>query len=98
MAAKVGLLDHHQYISEIPERVKRSTAETLVRRLLAVKIGPYLYQRLAANHSPIRAVDIMPKPRTYIPEHLPANIDAMLGVIDQSPSLTNQIRFRHVNG
>lgn len=97
MATRVGILDHHQDISDTPaESKKRSYAEGLVRRLMARRIHKYLYQRLDVKESPIRATDITPKPRTYIPEHLPANIDAMLGVIDQSPVLSEQVRFRHV--
>lgn len=31
----------------------------------------------------------------FIPEHLPANIDAQLGVLVQIPALPNQVRYRH---
>lgn len=47
MAAKVGLLSENQRSSEIPaQRVRRAVADYLVRRLLAVQVAKYLYQRV----------------------------------------------------
>lgn len=96
MAKRVGVIEG----SGISPKtyVKKSVAMLLVRRLLAVwEIEHVSIRRLAIRVTDaIPAAELTPKPRTYIPEHLPANIDAMLGVIDQSPVLAEQIRFRHV--
>lgn len=56
-----------------------------------------LLRMLSARNASLVALERTQAARnSYIPDKLPANIDAMLGVIDQSPVLSEQIRFRHV--
>src|SRR5690349_10394083 len=95
--AKVGILQVGQPITEQPrEHVRKSAAEAMCRQLLLRKIHGRLYQRLAvsAAHKIPAGRTESPTPRRYIPEKLPAPLDARIGVIVQCPVLPNQVRYR----
>lgn len=76
--------------------VKKAVAKLLIRRNLAEWVISNLVLRMRRELNPTRAVDVLPKPETYIPFGLEPLIDARIGVIDLSPALPNQSRFRHV--
>jgi hypothetical protein len=66
------MLDFHQADTDLPtEFVSKCVAELLVRRLLFDRISKRLIKRRAVNLSPLKASDVLPKPRRYIPTLLP---------------------------
>ena len=90
MAAKVFLRSVDQ---KTVYKVKRSRADSLVRRLLAIQVSRYLYQLVRVKASE----EIDPaQPNNYIPWGLEPSIDARIGVIVQAPILEGQVRFRPV--
>ena len=90
MAAKVFLISADQRKTD---KVKRSVAEYLVRQLLAVKESAFVYRRVCVRPAEEQASNPLP---TYIPWGLEPLLDARMGVIEQIPTLPNQVRFRHV--
>lgn len=64
MAAKVFLQSED---AKATEKVKRSAAESLVRRLLAVQISSYIYRRVIARS--VKAI----ASRHYIPAKMPSH-------------------------
>lgn len=105
----IGVLEHFQKPTDKPSRrIKKAGGHSLVNRGAAIWIREnVLLQMLdvdcrqlsAQPYANLMGTCLQSTPnacrRPYIPEKLPANIDAMLGVIDQTPALTNQVRFRH---
>lgn len=92
----IGVLEHFQKPTDKPSRrIKKAGGHSLVNRGMAFWLRENVLLQMHCL-TEARSLECTPKPRTYIPEHLPANIDAMLGVIDQSPVLSEQVRFRHI--
>ena len=93
----IGVLEHFQKPTDKPtRRIKRSGGQSLVRQGKAewIRENVLLIMRPASAHKPLQIHDEMPMIKTYIPDKMPANIDARLGIIAQVPALTNQVRFR----
>lgn len=93
--ANCSVLESHQQNSDKPfRRIKKAGGESLVRQQRAdwVIRGVLLKMR---SHSEIPA-KTPAVPSEYIPFGLEPLIDARIGVIDLSPALPNQSRFRHV--
>lgn len=96
----IGVLEHFQKPTDKPSRrIKKAGGHSLVNRGMAF----WLRENVLLQMRSKPCLQSTPNEgfaerlqRPYIPEKLPANIDAMLGVIDQSPVLAEQVRFRHV--
>lgn len=100
----IGVLEAHQKPTDKPtRRIKKSGGQSLVRqgradwiidnvllqmREIFGKVGEF--EKLGPQH---KFIDIPRK--LYIPDKLPPNIDAQLGVLVQIPALPNQVRYRH---
>lgn len=88
----IGVLEHFQNPSDKPLKfVKRSDGQTQVRRGMAAWVIKNVLLQLAP---PRRATKEPLQRAEYIPFGLEPLIDAELGVMDMSPILPGQIRFR----
>ena len=93
----IGVLEHYQKPTDKPtRRIKKSGGQSLVRQQLAVWIVENVLLQMASRRqrAPLPLAGTLPTAQ-YIPDKLPANIDAQLGVLVQIPALPGQIRFRH---
>lgn len=98
----IGILEHYQKPTDKPtRRIKKSGGQSLVRQGLAIWLIENVLLRMLATRARSNPMGHTLKSTpncgraTYIPDKLPANIDAQLGVLVQIPALPGQIRFRH---
>lgn len=86
MAAKIGVLDHHQKSNDRPSvYVKKTVAQYLVRRAMAVWVTKVMIQRLA-EHMPTPR-DPISAPQEFLPyeHHIEPKMEAL--TISNSPWL-----------
>lgn len=94
----IGVLEHFQKPTDKPmRRIKRSGGQSLVNRGMAVWIRANVLLQMLGTRTPLQVGSEKNGQNVtcpYIPDKLPANLDARMGLIVQIPALANQVRFR----